>query len=113
MTEMEIQNSILEFLRFKKVFAWRQNNGGVYDERRKIYRRKSRFELKGVSDIVGVLNDGRFLAIEVKKSARAKVSKEQLAFIDAVNSLGGLAFVAWSIEQVEEKLNATGHTGLA
>lgn len=108
MTEMEIQNSILEYLRYKGVFAWRQNNGGVYDEKRKIYRAKSRFELKGVPDIVGVLRGGRFLGIEVKKSSKAKVSKAQLEFIKEANKNGSLCFVAWSVEQVEEKLNEAG-----
>ena len=107
MTEMDIQNSILEFLSYKGIFAWRQGNHSVFDEKRKIYRRKSRFELAGISDILGVLRDGRILAIEVKRDAKASVSQEQKSFIESINDHGGIGLIAWSIEQVEEAIYAS------
>lgn len=51
---------------------------------------------KGSSDLVGWTHTGRFLALEIKRPGRMRVTKEQQAFIDAVNQRGGLAFVARS-----------------
>lgn len=50
----------------------------------------------GSSDIIGIHHgSGRFLAVEVK-TQRGRVSKEQLAFIDAINKAGGIAGIARS-----------------
>lgn len=57
----------------------------------------------GVSDILGVLPGGRFLAIEVK-TQRGRVSDPQQAFMDNINRNGGLAFVARSVDDVIEGL---------
>lgn len=107
--EKEIQNSILDFLEYwiikteKKGFFWTNNNIGVFDPIKKIYRKnQSRHSLKGVSDIIGIV-DGRFIAIEVKNRT-GKLSPEQRQFINKINVSGGLAFVARSIEDVEREM---------
>lgn len=107
--EKEIQNSILDFLEHwiikteKKGFFWTNNNIGVFDPIKKIYRKnQSRHSLKGVSDIIGIV-DGRFIAIEVKNRT-GKLSPEQRQFINKINVSGGLAFVARSIEDVEREM---------
>ena len=57
----------------------------------------------GVSDLIGF--DGpRFLAVEVKTPS-GRLSEEQCAFLNAVNSAGGLAFCARSVEEFVDKLN--------
>ena len=48
---------------------------------------------KGTSDLIGIASDGTFLAIEAK-SGNARPTKEQKAFIEMVNKLGGRAGVA-------------------
>jgi hypothetical protein len=53
---------------------------------------------------LGVLKGGRILAIEVK-APKGKVSPRQQQFLDTINEAGGLAFVAHSIEEVEQQLN--------
>lgn len=103
LNEQDIQNLILNWLNLKGIFAFRVNTTGVFDPEKKIYRKMGKFSLKGVSDIIGILPDGRFLAIEVK-SAKGKPTKEQTAFINKINSKNGLAFVAYSLEDVFEKL---------
>lgn len=66
---------------------------------------RGKFSLKGVSDIVGILPGGRFLAIEVKRPGNERgVTLEQRAFIDRINKSGGLAFVATSISDVRARL---------
>jgi hypothetical protein len=59
---------------------------------------------RGVSDIIGCIpKTGRFLAIEVKRPG-GKPTPEQQQFIDTINAAGGLAFVARSVEEVEQRL---------
>lgn len=58
----------------------------------------------GSSDLVGITQSGRFLAIEVK-TAKGRASKEQLIFIDAVNSAGGIAGIARSPEEALELIS--------
>lgn len=78
---------------------------GVYDPKTKRHRSLPKYARKGVSDILGILDDGRFLAIEVKKDAKSKPSKDQRDFIDEINNKGGLGFVAFSIDCVLAKLD--------
>ncbi len=103
--EAEIQKQILMYLSVRGVFHWRQNSGAlVLPATNKRGRGFYRFcSMPGVSDILGVLPDGRFLAIEVKRPGQ-KPTTSQAAFIDAVNRLGGLAFVAHSVGDVEKGL---------
>lgn len=63
-----------------------------------------RFGLPGSADIFGVIQPaGRFVAIEVKSSG-GKASAEQERFLKMVNGMGGLAFVAHSVEEVAAKI---------
>ena len=101
MLEQHIQKQILEMLRWKGVFCWKNNTAGIYVKARNTYIPS---HAPGVSDILGILNDGRFLAIEVK-AAIGRVSPHQQQFLDEINSRGGLAFVARSVEEVEQYLN--------
>jgi hypothetical protein len=56
------------------------------------------------SDFIGIFK-GRFLAVEIKTPS-GRVKPGQQLFIDMVNANGGIAFVARSVEEAEEKLNA-------
>jgi len=51
----------------------------------------------GSSDLIGLTNQGRFLAVECK-SDRGKPTPGQESFIDMVNRLGGIGIVARSVE---------------
>ena len=103
LSEIDIQNSILQYLKFKKIKAWRNNNGSVYDAKNAKFRSKNKWEKVCGSpvDILGILPDGRFLAIEVKKTEKEKPSKGQQEFLDNINESGGVGFVAHSIEKVK------------
>lgn len=108
MKESDIQNSILELLRYQGIYAWRQGNHSVFDKSMKVYRTKSKYEINGVSDILGVLSDGKFLAIEVKKNEiqRRNAPKAQLDFISRVNELGGVGFFAINLDDVDKELES-------
>jgi hypothetical protein len=64
--------------------------------------------MKGSSDIIGVLPDGRFLAVEVK-ARHGRLSPEQSMFIEKVRSLGGVAVVARSFRELDAALRREGY----
>lgn len=89
----------LEYLKMLGIFCWRNNVGCA-----KIGNRFMRFGLKGSSDILGIMPDGRFLAVECKREKGGKLSEEQSAFLDAIRSRGGLAICANSVHELECKI---------
>jgi hypothetical protein len=100
--EGAILASILEYLEIRGVFAWRNNTGAVKVEAQH-GARFVRFGKKGSSDVLGILDDGRFLAIEVK-GPKGKATLEQLQFLAEVGKRGGVAFIARAIEDVDRHL---------
>lgn len=102
MLEKYVQRQILEYLSYRHIIAWRQNTGAVKYEG-KGRTRFVHFGFRGMSDIIGVLRDGRILAIEVKQEGKNPTEAQQI-FIDMINNQHGVAFVAHSIEEVIENL---------
>ena len=102
MKETDIQRQILDFLKFCKVFAWRNNTRTVW-----VAGRPIKFGIVGAGDIIGVLPGGRFLSIEVKRP-KGKAAPAQEQFRDAINAAGGLAIIARSVEDVAEEIKKAG-----
>lgn len=98
--EAQVQNQVLCYLSAKKIYHWRQNTGSF-----KVNDRYIRSGMKGISDILGILPDGRFLAIEVKRSKGGRVSPEQQAFLQAIKDNNGIALVINSLDQLIDELN--------
>jgi hypothetical protein len=104
MKEADVLKSVLEYLKLRGILAWRMNTGaGVLVDGARHASRFVRFGFPGCADILGVLDDGRFLAIEVK-SDTGRASKEQLIFLAEVAKRGGVAFIARGIEDVDAHL---------
>ena len=103
--ENAVLQSCLALLRLHGIFAWRNNNHATYDRTKGVYRRH--VGLRGVSDVLGVLPGGRFLALEVKRPG-GKASAEQKLFLDAVRAGGGLALLVSDVKQLEEALKMEG-----
>lgn len=101
--EAIIENQILEWLELNKIIAWKNHSVAIFDPVKKSFRKLSKWVRPGVSDILGILSDGRFLAIEVK-SKTGKTSGVQSDFLSDITSSGGVAFVARSVEDVESRL---------
>ena len=99
-SEKQIQKLILDWLRWNKVFCWKSNNVGIY---RKDTNHYIPVGLKGVADILGIINGGVFLAIEVK-SGKGKVSPYQREFLQNITDNGGVSFVARCLEDVKLSL---------
>lgn len=92
--ESEILFSVLDALNVHPRVAWaaRMNTGGAtYGEQ------YVKFGFKGLSDIIGQLKDGRFLAIEVKRAGKMPTDA-QVEFMGKVARHNGVAFVARSID---------------
>lgn len=104
-----VKRQVCEYLStLPGVFFWTTKTVGTYDPTRGVYRKNAdRWYIRGVSDICGLLEDGRFLAIELK-SKTGRVSDHQKAFLENVNRMGGLGFVARSVEDVRAKLSPNG-----
>ena len=99
--EVETTPAMLDYLTRRGCFVWRNNSGVVWAGKRCI-----RFGFKGSADIIGLLPDGRFLAVENKSNGKP-VTPEQVAFLDAVRSRGGVGVVVTGAEdlirQMEEE----------
>jgi len=94
--EADVQVEILEGLNARRIgFFWRCNNAGIFDAKKGVYRRPSKFSIKGVSDILGVLN-GKSIAIEVK-------SKDEytwvMNFLERVEKVGVLKYLPTSAKE--------------
>lgn len=101
-TEHEIQTAILDYLHSKAIFCWRNNSGAVFSEY-KGRKRMIKYGLKGSADILGILKNGRFLAIEVKNE-KGKLSEEQGHFLAMIKHNGGIGFVAKNLDNVLKKI---------
>lgn len=106
--ESKIQKQIIEYLQGCGYFVWQHKRIGTFDARLGKFRKKAKFEINGVSDILGVLPGGKFLAIEVK-AKKGSVSDSQKKFIKKVNDEGGMAFVARSVEDVIGEFDKEGY----
>lgn len=100
MLERDVQRACLDWLKAKGVFHWRQNQAAVPLGGGGFRKFNG---LLGVSDILGVLDGGRFLAIEVKQPGK-KPTKEQEAFLTRVNELGGVGICVHSLDELEAEL---------
>lgn len=107
MKESELQNKILHQLSAKSIFLFKINTTGLYDSSRGVMRKLSGFSIKGVSDIIGILPGGQFIAIEVK-SLEGRLSEHQKIFLNKVEEMGGKAFVINDESQIEEVLDELG-----
>ncbi len=61
---------------------------------------------KGVLDIVASIK-GRFVAIDAKMG-RDRLKPDQANFVEAVTRAGGIAFAAWSVDDVANRLKFEG-----
>lgn len=97
-----IKRQICDYLNLfsDRCFFWVTQSHGVWDQKRKIFlNMRGRYQIKGVSDIMGIW-DGKPLAIEVKTKT-GKLSDHQKIFLAKFQDYGGIAFVARSVEDVK------------
>lgn len=93
----------LRILDLKGFHVWRQNNAGVYDPGKKVFRANS--ATPGISDIIGFHRQtGQFIACEIK-AGKDRLSPEQTIFLERVKRCGGISMVVRSIDDLEAFYN--------
>ena len=100
MRESVLVKQLLDYLKTVGIPAWRQNQGAMVAS----YGGRSRFirfsSAKGASDILGIIPpDGRMLAVEAKMPGN-KPSPDQVAFLANIKASGGLAVLAYSLDDL-------------
>lgn len=90
--EKRVENQIKKFLDRHNAYWFKTLGGSVP---------------AGTADIIACVN-GYFIAIEVKKPSGGNVSALQEFHINKVKQSGGIAFVANSVEVVENTLKSEG-----
>jgi hypothetical protein len=99
-SEADILRAIMSLLKRHPRVAqcWRQNSGTFAERNRDGSTRYIRANTaRGMSDIMGVLRDGRTLAIEVK-SRNGRMRPGQEEFLATIRQAGGVAGVCRSVE---------------
>lgn len=104
----DVTGPCLDWLRLMGFFAWRQNTGSVKFKGTTGKDRFVKFGFRGISDILGVLPDGKFLAVETKRRDGV-LSEDQTAFLGQVQAKGGVAIVAYCLDDLCEALRARGY----
>ena len=89
--ESDSLTEVLQALRTHNTVAWvrRQNTAAA-----KVGGRFVKFGWAGCTDLLGIMKDGRLLAVECKRPKGGRLSTEQAHFIEMVSQFGGCAFVA-------------------
>lgn len=94
---------IYDMVKVRGGCAYRINNAGIYDAKKKAYR--AGVTRKGIPDIIGIIN-GRFYGIEVK-FGRDKQSAEQRIIQMEIEDAGGVYFIAKTYRHYAECMMLT------
>lgn len=97
--ESEVLRDCISWLYVNGIFCWRNNTGSCKQGNRYI-----RFGLKGSADIIGLLPDGRFLAVECKREEGGRLSDAQKKFAEKIRQNKGIYIVANSLDNLIEKI---------
>jgi hypothetical protein len=106
----DLTEAVKRYLILRGIFCWRNNTVGVYDPVRKVYR-LNKGQLRGVADILGIMPDGTFIAVEIK-TGRDRLSEYQIAYREEVRNHNAIYIEAHTIDDVinyfENTNDATG-----
>ena len=104
--ERDVLKAVWKYLASHKRIAWitRINSGAIMADFGASGIHPLRLNYKrGMSDLVGQMKDGRFLAVECKREG-AELMDHQRDFLNEVLANNGVAFVARCIEDCERAL---------
>jgi hypothetical protein len=103
--ERDVKYACMDFLEKSGAFCWNNPTGCT----RVGADRWVHFGKVGSSDIIGILPDGRFIAVETKASKGGRLSDTQKSFLEKVRQHGGVAIVARSTADIEAELVRQGY----
>lgn len=101
--ESVVLNTCLGLLNLMGIYAWRNNTGAYKNKKDQLVR----YGKKGSADIIGILPDGRFLAVECKRKS-GKASSDQLLFLSNIKANHGVACIVKSCDELMEVLKKEG-----
>jgi len=85
------------------ILCWKNKSVGTFSKDFNTFLRLPSGAIKGVSDILGCLSNGRILAIEVKTRI-GRPTQDQLKFISDIQANNGIAFISRSVSQTYSQL---------
>lgn len=97
--ETAIVGSCLCLLSMLGIYAWRNNTGALRNKKDRLVR----YGKPGSSDIIGILPDGRFLAVECKTN-KGKLSPGQKLFLEEIRNNNGVAIIAHSSDELMDQI---------
>lgn len=105
-SEKKIEEAILTYLNYQPgCYAFKVNTVGIYDQRKRVFRRISKWIIRGTADILCCYR-GFFIAFEVK-SEKGKQTSYQKEFERDLKLKGhGHYFLVRSIIDVENALRS-------
>ena len=105
MLEKDIERIILNELNKSGLgFFWKNASVGVYDAKKGSFRKPGAFQIRGVSDIIGVTRDGRACFFEVKTKT-GRLSKYQANFIEKMEYWNAIVGVVRCTQDAFDLLN--------
>lgn len=96
-TANDLTDAIITYLNLNGHFVWRQNNQGLYDTQKRVFRKNAN-QKKGIADVCGITKTGTGLYVEVKTTDQ--LSNDQKLFKAEILRRNGIYIEARSIEDV-------------
>ena len=103
--EQDLTRPILDYLALAGIYAFRLNSGKVQTSRGTWVQ----LAPSGAADVVGVLEGGRWLCVELKRKSGGKLRPAQAAWLDMMRSKGALCVVARDVADLREALRLEGY----
>ena len=103
--ERDVKAACLAYLELCGAFCWNNPTGCT----KAGADRWVHFGKTGSADIIGLLSDGTFIAVECKASKGGRLSDAQKCFLEKVKRHGGIAIVAKSTADIEAELVRGGY----
>ena len=94
-SEADIQNTILQYLKIKKIFHYRQNQSAVKVDNR--FLRST--SINGLPDIICIVN-GIYIGLEVKTKI-GRLNDNQVDTHRCIIGAGGIVYVVRSLDEVK------------
>jgi hypothetical protein len=99
--ETQLVSQIIDFLNYRGHFVQRTNSGAVRFTDANSRRHFIKLAHAGTADITGCSKDGRFIAIECKIKPN-KTTPLQEAYLEEIKKRGGIAVVAYTLDDVAD-----------
>lgn len=103
MRESALVNQILSYLNLSGHYVQRTNSGAIRLQNPIGHQRFIKLAKAGTADVTGCSKDGRFIAVEAKIKPN-KPTDLQLAYLNEIERRGGIAFVAYDLDDVMKRL---------